>query len=70
MNNSKACLNCPLNITNCQRLHCVAANGVPRSIITINRQLPGPKINVCQGDTIKIILKNGLHMTEGTSIHW
>jgi L-ascorbate oxidase len=67
---SKSCLNCPLNLTNCDRKDCVAANGVPRSIITINRQLPGPLINVCQGDTIKIHLTNGLHMTEGTSLHW
>ena len=42
---SKACLDCPLNITSCERLDCVTANGVPRSIITVNRQLPGPGIN-------------------------
>jgi L-ascorbate oxidase len=32
--------------------------------------LPGPAIDVCLGDEIKIRLYNNLHMFEGTSIHW
>jgi L-ascorbate oxidase len=32
--------------------------------------LPGPYINVCQGDTILVTLSNSLHLSEGTSIHW
>jgi hypothetical protein len=67
---SKACLDCPFNKTNCDRKDCVSGNGVPRTIITINRMLPGPQINVCQGDLIKVYLYNMMHLNEGTSIHW
>ncbi len=67
---SKACLDCPFNLTSCGNKDCVAANGIKRPIITVNRMLPGPTLNVCQGDQIKVFLYNGLHMAEGTSIHW
>lgn len=43
---SKACYNCPYNVTDCFRPDCVAADGVRRAIVTINRQLPGPFIEV------------------------
>ena len=58
---SKACLDCPYNKTNCMRKDCVSANGVSRSIITINRQLPGPMIYVCENDIIKVNLYNSMH---------
>lgn len=43
---SKACYNCPLNISDCFRLHCVPTDGRGRSIQVVNRQLPGPTIEV------------------------
>ena len=43
---SKACHNCPLNITDCSRPHCVAGDGAPRPILTANRMVPGPAIHV------------------------
>lgn len=67
---SKACLDCPFNRTNCQNVDCIPANGVTRTIMVINRMLPGPTINVCYGDEIYVRLHNRLHMAEGTSIHW
>jgi L-ascorbate oxidase len=67
---SKACLDCPFNKKSCSLPHCVAANGVNRSIITINRMLPGPAVYVCQNDTVQVILTSLLHNSEGTSIHW
>ena len=67
---SKACLDCPFNLTSCANKDCVPTNGFVRAIITVNRMLPGPAISVCQGDTIKVYLYNNLHMTEGTSFHW
>lgn len=67
---SKACLNCPLNKTHCSALNCVSANGLKRAIMTINRMIPGPAIDVCEGDTIIVNLYNSLHLGEGTSIHW
>ena len=43
---SKACHNCPLNITDCARPHCVGGDGAPKSILTANRMVPGPAIHV------------------------
>ena len=43
---TQACYNCPYNITDCARPHCVSADGVSRAIMTVNRMLPGPAIQV------------------------
>jgi len=34
---SKACYDCPHNMTDCNRPHCVSADGIERGIIVINR---------------------------------
>lgn len=33
----QACFDCPLNVTDCHRPHCVPADGVEKGIVTINR---------------------------------
>lgn len=66
---SKACHNCSTKITDCFRPDCIAANGVKRPIIVVNRTLPGPSIEVCKGDEIIVDVHNNL-MEESTSIHW
>lgn len=66
---SKACYNCPHNKTDCYRPHCITADGIKRSIILVNRMLPGPSIEVCENDTIVVDVKNHL-MSQGTTIHW
>lgn len=43
---SKACYNCPHTIEDCDRPHCIHADGVPRSVVVVNRELPGPGIQV------------------------
>ena len=43
---TKACNDCPFNKTDCERPHCVPADGTPRGLITVNRMLPGPAIHV------------------------
>lgn len=43
---SKACYDCPLVSEDCDRKHCIPAVGVERGIVVINRQLPGPSIQV------------------------
>ena len=43
---SKACFDCPFNQTDCFRPHCVPADGFEKSILTVNRMLPGPAIQV------------------------
>ncbi|XP_046632663.1 laccase-like [Daphnia pulicaria] len=66
---SKACYDCPNNPADCDRTYCIAADGVQRSVVVINRQMPGPSIQVCQGDTVIVDVKNHL-MSETCSIHW
>lgn len=67
---SKACLNCPLNKTHCYNVDCISGNGVSRSIITVNKMMPGPQVRVCKGDTISVRVHNMLHNAQSTSIHW
>ena len=67
---SKACLGCPFNTTDCYNRDCISGNGVARAVIAVNRMIPGPAINVCEFDEIKVVVKNMLHSSEGTSIHW
>ncbi|KAL6260451.1 hypothetical protein P5V15_007976 [Pogonomyrmex californicus] len=66
---SKACYDCPFNITDCFRPHCIPADGMKRSLMVVNRQMPGPSIEVCQGDRIIVDMINLLH-TESTTMHW
>lgn len=49
--------------------HCVLADGVTRSFLSINFQLPGPAIQVCKDDIVVVDLTNE---AEGvaTAIHW
>ncbi|PIK55769.1 hypothetical protein BSL78_07329 [Apostichopus japonicus] len=67
---SKACYDCPYNLDDCRRKHCIPLNGVERPVIAVNRRLPGPGIHVCEGDTINVTVTNRLENGEGTSIHW
>ncbi|KAM7348084.1 multicopper oxidase 1 [Cochliomyia hominivorax] len=66
---SKACYDCPNNVTDCQRPHCITGDGIARSITVVNRMMPGPTIEVCQNDMIVVDVKNHL-LGESTTIHW
>ena len=57
---SKACYDCPQNETDCFRPHCVQGDGMKRSIVVVNRMMPGPTIEVCLNDTIIVDVKNHL----------
>ena len=67
---SKACFECPFNLTDCYRPHCITANGLKRQILAINKQIPGPAIQVCENDEITVTVNNELRMGESASIHW
>ncbi|XP_070173598.1 uncharacterized protein [Littorina saxatilis] len=67
---TKACHQCPHNLTDCQRPHCVAGDGMRRGLMTVNRMLPGPALHVCEGDQLEVKVYNKLEGGEGTSIHW
>ncbi|XP_055902686.1 uncharacterized protein LOC129938892 [Eupeodes corollae] len=66
---SNACFDCPSNMTDCRRPHCITGDGVRRSITVVNRMMPGPSIEVCLNDTIMVDVKNHL-LGESTTIHW
>jgi L-ascorbate oxidase len=67
---SRSCFNCTQNPSDCFRPNCISANGVPRAVQVVNRQLPGPTIQVCQGDIIVVNVTNNLDTFEATGIHW
>lgn len=56
-------------IEDCFLNGCVTANGMPRSMITINHQMPGPPINVCKDDRVIVDVTNHIAGQE-LSIHW
>lgn len=43
---SKACYDCPLVLDDCKRPDCITGDGRKRSIVVVNRQMPGPSIEV------------------------
>ena len=43
---TKACHRCPHNLSDCQRPHCVAGDGMRRGLMAVNRMLPGPSVHV------------------------
>ncbi|CAG9772969.1 unnamed protein product [Ceutorhynchus assimilis] len=66
---SKACQNCPSTRSDCFMKDCIPGAGYDRGIISVNRRIPGPSIEVCLNDQIIVDVKNHL-MSEGTTIHW
>lgn len=46
----------------------LSPDGVSRTMLTVNDQFPGPKIEVNHGDIIRVHVTN--EMQEPTSIHW
>lgn len=47
----------------------LSPDGVPRTMLLVNGQFPGPTIEANWGDTISVTVQNNL-ATEGTSLHW
>lgn len=56
---SKACYDCPFNITDCFRPDCIPADGMNRPLNVINRKMPGPSIEVS-----RVFLKTLLTFSE------
>lgn len=44
-------------------------DGVEKSVMSINRQVPGPQIHVCKDDLIVVDVHNNAACT-ATTIHW
>lgn len=66
---SRACYNCPENITDCSRKDCIPGDGVKRPLLTINRMYPGFPLQVCEGDRIVVDLHNSL-LSDTEVLHW
>ncbi|KAL8565346.1 hypothetical protein ACOMHN_029041 [Nucella lapillus] len=67
---SKACYDCPFNVTDCYRQECIAGDGKVRLVMAVNRQVPGPAIEVCEGDRVEVNVTNMLEDGLATSVHW
>ncbi|KAK7083882.1 Mco1p [Halocaridina rubra] len=65
----RACYSCPQELSDCARPECIAADGVSRPLLAVNRQLPGPAIQVCEGDRIVVDVYNG-QLSDTETIHW
>ncbi|KAI7815129.1 laccase [Rhyzopertha dominica] len=66
---SKACYDCPYVGSDCELPHCVPGDGRKRPILVVNRQMPGPGIEVCVGDEIIVDVENRLP-GDTTTMHW
>ncbi|XP_017770706.1 PREDICTED: laccase-2-like isoform X2 [Nicrophorus vespilloides] len=66
---SKACFSCPDVLEDCYKPDCIIGDGTMRTVLVINRKMPGPTIEVCVGDNIIVDVENRL-MAETTTIHW
>lgn len=66
---SRACYNCPENLVDCLREECIVGDGVKRPILTVNRQLPGPSLQVCEGDRVVVDVYNS-QLSDTETIHW
>ncbi|KAG7171470.1 Laccase-like [Homarus americanus] len=64
---SRACFDCPINMTDCFRPECVSADGVAVPILTINRRLPGPDLQA--RDRVVVDVYNW-QLSDTETIHW
>lgn len=57
------------NHRDCYHHSCLTADGVERGVMSINRQIPGPPIQVCKDDLIVVDMTNAMGGT-ATTMHW
>lgn len=55
---SKACYDCPFLGEDCDKEHCIPGDGRKRPVLVVNRELPGPSIEVKKKHTTKPIKKS------------
>ncbi|KAK9889616.1 hypothetical protein WA026_006990 [Henosepilachna vigintioctopunctata] len=66
---SGVCKDCPNNSSHCNNKYCASADGKTRGIITANRQIPGPDIQVCHNDIMVIDVINKIP-GHNLAVHW
>ncbi|XP_052233154.1 uncharacterized protein LOC127846013 [Dreissena polymorpha] len=67
---SRACHSCPFEEADCFRPHCISTNGLKKNVLAVNREIPGPAIEVCVGDTVRVWVRNRMEDGSATSLHW
>ncbi|XP_033107123.1 laccase-1-like [Anneissia japonica] len=67
---SAECFDCPSVVEDCYLEGCNAVDGSVRPAVSTNTQIPGPSIQVCHGDTVRVRLINELVDHSGLTIHW
>lgn len=65
----RSCNRCPNNSSDCGNDFCVSADGHSRGILTANRLLPGPSIQVCENDIMVVDVVNRVP-GQGVTLHW
>ncbi|XP_034940369.1 laccase-like [Chelonus insularis] len=66
---SYSCHDCPYKKEDCFLPPCITAGGYIRPVTVANKMLPGPSIQVCEGDKIHVTVINEF-TSESTTIHW
>ncbi|XP_057332184.1 uncharacterized protein LOC130672020 isoform X1 [Microplitis mediator] len=66
---SYACRDCPFNKDDCFLNGCITAGGHIRPVTVANHMLPGPSIQVCEGDKIRVNVINNF-ASDSATIHW
>ena len=64
------CQRCPSEFEDCFRHGCILGSGNQRAVAVGNEMLPGPAIEVCEGDFVVIKTMNGLVNGESLAIHF
>uniref|UniRef100_A0A1A9W8B1 Uncharacterized protein n=1 Tax=Glossina brevipalpis TaxID=37001 RepID=A0A1A9W8B1_9MUSC len=62
------CQRCSYDPNACSAEHCIFGDGVPNGVMAVNRQIPGPAIEICESDSITVDVVN--YLTEEFSMHW
>ncbi|XP_012268620.2 laccase-4-like [Athalia rosae] len=66
---SRLCGDCPYKTEDCHKPGCITAGGDIREVILANHKLPGPSIQVCEGDVVQVDVINTLS-SHSSTIHW
>lgn len=53
----------------CNRKYCILGDGMEKGVMSINRQIPGPSLQVCHGDYLVIDVNNKAQGT-AAALHW
>lgn len=69
-NSISACGKCSQGVEeDCNNPQCVVGDGVEKGVMSINRQIPGPAIQVCKDDLIIVDVHNHAHGS-AAALHW